>query len=330
MAHGMKGPAFLFFAFTLAGTSVIAGRFVSGKLGVFTITAASLFFALAFLLPAYFQKIKQTVISLPRKGYLYLAVQALCGIFLFRMFLLSGLKITSSGEAGILTSATPAITAVLATVFLKERAGFKKIAGISMTMLGVLLIQGLLKTHSALSMSHFAGNTLVICAAACEALFNTFSRAFAIKGTASSMPKVEPPVQTAIVSFMALIFCLIPAIWEQPIQRLSTIGLTQWLALVWYGLFVTALAFICWYEGIRRCGALTAAAYSGMMPFTSALLSFVILHERLDNMQLAGGLLIAGGMILLGSSAIREKAAQSAAWKRIPPPEERIRPQGIE
>jgi drug/metabolite transporter (DMT)-like permease len=309
----MKGPAFLFSAFTLAGTSVIAGRFVSGKLGIFTITAASLFFALVFLLPAYFKKIKQTVISLPLKGYMYLALQALCGIFLFRMFLLSGLKITSSGEAGILTSVTPAITAVLAMVFLKERAGIKKIAGISMTMLGVLLIQGLLKPHSALSMSHFIGNMLVICAAACEALFNTFSRAFAIKGAKSSMPKVEPPVQTAIISFMALVFCLIPAMSEQPVLRLSAIGLTEWLALLWYGFFVTALAFICWYEGIRLCGALTAAAYSGMMPFTSALLSVVILHESLDMMQLAGGLLIAGGMIVLGSSGIREKSAQSAA-----------------
>ena len=144
MAHGMKGPAFLFSAFTLAGTSVIAGRYVTGKLGVFTIAAASLFFALLFLLPVYFQKIRQAIRSMPPKGYLFLAIQALCGIFLFRMFLLSGLNLTSSGEAGILTSATPAITAVLAMVFLKERAGFRKTAGIGLTIAGVLMIQGLL------------------------------------------------------------------------------------------------------------------------------------------------------------------------------------------
>lgn len=313
MAHGMKGPAFLFSAFTLAGTSVIAGRFVTGKLGVFTITAASLIFALLFLLPVYFQKIKHAVLSLTPKGYFFLAIQALCGIFLFRMFLLFGLNLTSSGEAGILTSATPAITAVLAMVFLKERAGIKKIAGIVLTISGVLLIQGLLAPRSAFSMSHFGGNMLVICAAACEALFNTFSRAFALKGAKSRLIKVEPPVQTAIVSFMALVFCLIPAMTEQPVQRLIAIGLTEWLALIWYGLFVTALAFICWYEGIRRCGALTAAAYSGMMPFTSALLSVVLLHEKLDLMMLAGGLMILGGMILLGLSTEKGNAVQNAA-----------------
>ncbi|WP_242975783.1 EamA family transporter [Desulfosporosinus sp. FKB] len=44
----------------------------------------------------------------------------LCGIFLFRMFLLRGLDYTSAGEAGILAGATPAITALLAMMALKE------------------------------------------------------------------------------------------------------------------------------------------------------------------------------------------------------------------
>ncbi len=302
----MKGPIYLFFAFTLAGTSVVAARFVSGTLGVFTITAISLAFALLFLLPAYFKKIVRTVLRLSLKETLLLAVQAFCGIFLFRMFLLGGLNYTSSGEAGILTSATPAITAMLAIIFLKERAGWVKLAGIFMTMAGVLLIQGLLAPESTFSMSHFLGNMLVICAAFSEALFNIFSRAFATKGTSPNHGTVEPPVQTAIVSFMALIFCLIPAMLEHPVHRLCAIGLTGWLALAWYGLFVTALAFICWYEGILRCGALTAAAFSGMMPFTAALLSVLILGERLGIRQIAGGLLIAGGMIVLGGSAVRK------------------------
>ena len=302
----------MFFAFTLAGTSVIAGRFVSGKLGVFTIAAVSLAFALLFLLPVYFKKIVRTVASLPLKGYLSLAVQALCGIFLFRMFLLNGLTHTSSGEAGILTSATPAITAVLAMALLKERAGWKKLTGILLTMAGVLLIQGLLAPENTFDTSHFLGNILVICAASCEALFNIFSRAFVLKGESRNRPAVEPPVQTAIVSFLALILCLIPAMLEDPMRRLYAISLAEWLALSWYGLFVTALAFICWYEGISRCGALTAAAFSGMMPFTSALLSVLILGEGLGWRQLTGGLMIAGGMIVLGASAVREKEKRLA------------------
>ncbi|EFU41064.1 hypothetical protein PVOR_15584 [Paenibacillus vortex V453] len=43
----------------------------------------------------------------------------------------------------------------------------------------------------------------------------------------------------------------------------------EWLALVWYVPIVTALAFIWWYAGIKRCQVATAAAFSGMMPFTA-------------------------------------------------------------
>ena len=312
MARDRKGPMYLIFAFTLAGTSVVAGRLVSGKLGVFTITGASLFFALIFLVPACFHKIVRVIKRLSLRGYLLLALQALCGIFLFRMFLLSGLKMTSSAEAGILTSATPAITAVLAMAFLREKANGRKLAGIGMTMAGVLLIQGLLAPDSAFAPNHFLGNMLVICAAACEAVFNVFSRAFVTKGASGVPQPVEPPVQTAIVSAMALVLCLFPALLEQPARRLAAIGFTQWLALLWYGLFVTALAFICWYEGISRCGALTAAAYSGMMPFTSALLSVLFLGERLVLAQLAGGLLITGGMILIGRAAHKDVPNRAA------------------
>ncbi len=313
MEHGIKGPAYLFFAFTLAGTSVVAARYVTGKLGIFTITSISLVFTLLFLVLRYRRRIFPIVFRLSVREYMYLALQAICGIFLFRMFLLAGLRGTSSGEAGILTSVTPSITAVLAILFLKERAGAGKLAGIALTIAGVLLIQGILLPGGAFSAGHIGGNMLVICAASSEALFNILSRSFAVKGRESPRPVLEPPVQTAIVSFMAFMLCLVPALWENPLARLCAVGPAGWLALAWYGVFVTALAFICWYEGILRCGALTAAAFSGMMPFTSALLSYLILGEGLGIVQLSGGILIAGGMVLLGVSAARENAVRRDA-----------------
>jgi len=73
------------------------------------------------------------------------------------------------------------------------------------------------------------------------------------------------------------------------------------MALLWYGLFVTALGFIFWYAGIKRCGAFTAAAFSGMMPFTSMLLSIILLSEHPGWQQWSGGILIIAGTTLIGS-----------------------------
>lgn len=231
-----KGPVYLFCAFTLAGSSVISARFVSGKLGTFTITAASLFFALLFLLPACWKKLKITIRALSVKDILFLSIQALCGMFLFRMFLLRGLLYTSAGEAGILTGATPAITALLATVLLKEPANGKKLFGIFSTVIGISMIQGLLTPANAFAMEHFWGNILVICAAACESLFNIFSRISAVNTEFCRREPIGPLVQTTIVSIIALLLCLIPALFEHPVPLLGGIGFKEWLALLWYGL----------------------------------------------------------------------------------------------
>jgi drug/metabolite transporter (DMT)-like permease len=304
------GQIYLFFAFFLAGTSVISARLVSGKLGVFTITSASLLLALLFLLPVSWKKLINNLLLLSVKETLFLMVQAVCGIFLFRMFLLYGMLMTSSMEAGILTGATPALTALWAAVLLKEPVNRKKLAGIIGTVSGILMIQGLLQTESGFSLKHLEGNLLVLGAAGCESAFNIVSRIFAVKIQSDKKEALHPLVQTTLVSAMAFVLCLIPAFWETPVQTLSQIGLKEWLALFWYGLFVTALAFLFWYAGIKRCGAFTAAAFSGMMPFTSMVLSVLVLGESAGWQQWLGGALVISGMILIGMGNIPARVDQ--------------------
>lgn len=296
----LEGPFYLFCAFTLAGTSVLSAQYVSVKLGTFTITAVSLFFALLLLLPICRGKLVEAIRIMSVRDFFYLAVQSLFGMFLFRMFLIIGLTHTSAGEAGILTGATPAITAVLARAALKEPLGRDKFIGIVSTVGGVFLIQGLFLPENSFSMEHFAGNMLVLGAAACESLFNILSRYFVRRSAESEESTLHPAVQTTIVSAIALILCLVPAMFESPLPRLAAIGMKEWFALFWYGFFVTALAFIFWYAGIKRCGAITAAAFSGMMPFTSLLLSVLLLGENAGLRQWTGGALVVAGIVFIG------------------------------
>ena len=308
--EGFKGSIYLFCAFTLAGTSVISARLVSGQLGTFTIAAASLFFAVLFLLPLCKNKLWKTIHQMEAKDWFLLLLQALCGIFLFRMFLLHGLLHTSAGEAGILTGATPAVTALLAGAALKEPVNKKSLAGIACTVSGVLLIQGILFPGSSFTLEHFLGNMLVLCAAVSESVFNVISRVSSLRTASLNKQPINPLVQTTLVSGAALFFCLIPALFEAPLSSLASLGLKEWLALVWYGLFVTALAFIFWYAGIKRCSAYMAAAFSGMMPFTSLLLSVLILGENAGWQQWSGGLLVMSGMLLIGSAGPGGPAAE--------------------
>ncbi|QOX62092.1 DMT family transporter [Anoxybacterium hadale] len=299
----LTGPICLFLAFTLAGTGVLSARYLSGKLGIFTITTVSLFFALLFLLPFCLKALPGSLSGLSKREKVQLFAQSFFGMFLFRLFLLLGLLHTSAGEAGLLTGATPAITAILAAVFLKERINRQKATGILSTVAGILLIQGL-TAGADFNKAHFLGNILVLCAACCESIFNILSRSFVKKTVTADGTRLTPLVQTAVVSTITMALCLIPSALENPVARLSILTHSDWFALMWYGVFVTVLAFICWYAGIRRCSAITAAAFSGMMPFTSLLLSVLLLGEQAGFRQWSGGFLVIIGIVII---ALKER-----------------------
>ena len=299
MLDKFKGYLFLTCGFILAGTSVISARLLSGSLGIFTTTAVSLFFAVLVLLPLCLRKISSTVHAMSPRDWIYTALQALFGIFLFRLLLLQGLLRTSTAEASVLTGASPAITAILAWLCLKEPVRAKNIAGIISTVAGIALIQGLL-THS-FTPAHLLGNLLVLGAAACESTFNILSRRSVVKK--SVQRSFDPIVQTTLVVTFALLFCLLPALFEQPARALSALSLTGWLALIWYGWLGTALAFIFWYAGIKRCPAQIAAAFSGLMPLTSMVLAAAALGEPAGWHQWAGAALVILGIVLIGIQA---------------------------
>lgn len=299
MRH-VQGKLYLLGAFSLAGTSVITGYILTMKLSSFLITTISLGIVLVCLLPFYGAKTVQTIRLLTKLDWIMILFQAVFGIFLFRTFLLFGVRLTSTVEAGILTGTTPAITSLLAFFFLKERFSGTTVLGISCTVMGIILLQGINILSAHFSAQHILGNVLIICAAASESTFNIISRKHKAKALDGSAVQLHPMVQTLLVSAIAFVLSVIPALCEHPLASMSVLGWKEWFALVWYGVVVTALAFVFFYEGVKRCDAYTTAAFSGMIPLTSMLLSLLLLKEKTECAQWIGGLLIILSMALIG------------------------------
>lgn len=304
----IQGKLYLTGAFSLAGTSVVTGYLLSTKLAGFTITTISMAIVLLGLFPFYWRKTLRTIRALTRRDWRMIFFQAVFGIFLFRMFLLLGVQQTSTAEAGILTGTTPAITAAMAYWLLKERLSLVTVAGIGSAAAGIILLQGNGLLSLQFSGRHLLGNALILCAAASESTFNIIARKQKTGNANHSPTPVHPMVQTLLVSAVALSLSIVPALLEHPFGVLPSLGLWDWLALVWYGLVVTALAFSFFYSGAKRCDAYTIAAFSGMMPLISLLLSVILLREKIGVLQWTGG-----AMILLGMTLITRKNRRTNA-----------------
>ena len=301
----LKGRLFLLGAFSLAGTSVVTGHILKLSLGSFTITALSLAIVLICVTPFYASKTMAIARSLSKYDWLMLVLQAVFGIFLFRAFLLYGVGLTSTVEAGILTGTTPAITAVFAYFFLREKLSVFTAIGILCTVLGIILLQGNNILATQFSSQHLFGNALILCAAASESTFNIISRSQKIKASSADAVQIQPMVQVLLVSAFAFVLSVIPAFFEQTSPVFPELGCQVCLALLWYGLMVTAVAFVFFYSGVKRCDAYTTAAFSGMMPLTSMLLSLFLLKEPVGAIEWVGGFLIVLSMVLIGQKSIK-------------------------
>lgn len=289
-------------AFVLAGSSVVAARFVADCLPPFTTTFFSLVFAVATVLPFHSGKIVGAVGRIRGRRRLLLFLQAFLGIALFRIFLTFGLRHISAAEAGIVTGTAPAITALFAAAALRDPLTGRKVAGIFLTMLGMMVLQGFPFNIAAMSRGNATGYVLVLAATACEALFAVLSRRMHLEDPANR-EQLHPVAHAGIVSAIALVLCFFPMLTESPLEAIQTLPPDGWLALAWYGSVVTILAFTLMFSGAKICDGYTISAFTGIIPLSALFLSITLLGNEVSPQQWAGCVLIVLSMLLQTTKA---------------------------
>lgn len=297
------GRLYLSIAFILAGSSVIAAGFISAYLPAFTTTFLSLVFASLTAVLFCGKNMYAIAKCLSGKTWSVILLQAMFGSFLFRVFLTTGLQYIGAAEAGIITGATPAITALLTWMMLHEYLSLRTVIGILITFAGVLLVQGF-PFETTLENFQPIGAICVLCAAACESLFTTFSRK--IHMGVNGDETLPPLVHAGFVSICAMVLCLIPALLEQPWEAIAALPVSGWIAFLWYGSIVTIVAFAFMFAGAKRCSGYTIAAFAGIIPISSTLFSVTVLKESISMYQAAGCVLVVFATLII---SYQKKAA---------------------
>ena len=81
--------------------------------------------------------------------------------------------------------------------------------------------------------------------------------------------------------------------WDEP-------GRLAWGALLYSALFSLTLGNLFWFTAIERVGPGRASLFANLQPFLGALLAVIVLSESLSPLQIAGGGVIAAGIMLGG------------------------------
>ena len=276
-------------AMIIVGSSVVAGKILVDELPVFLASAARFVLALAMLLPLL--KVREG--GLPRisgRSWAMLALQSLCGSFLFTVFLLYGLTLTTPASAGIITATTPACMGLMAWVFLGERPTRRILTGIGLSVAGIMAINlvSVSPQSAVLPADALLGNLLVLGAVLFESAFLLLRK---------TVPEpLTPLAVSTLISLFGLAWFLPFGVYEALSLDPASVTLTGWLTLGYYGVFVTVLAYLFWFAGITRVPASTAGVFTAIMPVSALLLSALVLDEPVGPAHLAGCGLVLGGI----------------------------------
>jgi drug/metabolite transporter (DMT)-like permease len=278
-----------FFALGLVwGSSFFWIKIGLREAGPITVVFFRVFFA-AIGLTIYFLLTRR---RLPLKSWWIFLVIGLFNVTLPFMLVTWSEKYISSGLASVLNSTQPLMTALIASMFIKnERLTGPRIAGLVIGLAGVLILM------SNRINGEVANQTLGIIAMLVAVLCYGSSAVFARINNSNVRPEDQALGQMAF----GLMF-IVPAMlaFESPLV-LPVLPFT-YIAFAWLGLLGSFFAGITWYGLINEIGPSRASMTMYMLPLVGVILGAVVLREKVDWRLIVGGLFILSAVILVNTN----------------------------
>jgi drug/metabolite transporter (DMT)-like permease len=193
-----------------------------------------------------------------------------------------------SGLASILNATTPLFTVVVMAAAGDEKLSARRIAGIVTGLIGVIILRG-----QNLDFGKGQGVGILLCLAG--AFSYGLAALFARRQLSDS-----PPLATATFQLLAssLMMTIVVAIVERPWQ-LPMPGATTWLAMLGLAALSTALAYIVFFQILRRSGSTNVMLVTLLIPVTAILLGYLVLGEDISQREIIGALVIGSALLLI-------------------------------
>jgi drug/metabolite transporter (DMT)-like permease len=199
-----------------------------------------------------------------------------------------------SGLASILNATTPLFTVMVMAAAGEEKLILRRVAGVIVGLIGVMILRG-----GALGFGSGQGPGILLCLAA--ALSYGISALVARRSLADS-----PPLATATFQLMgsSLMMAFVAAVFERPWQ-LPLPGVVTWLAVLGLAALSTALAYIVFFQVLRRSGATNVMLVTLLVPVTAILLGALVLGEHIAPREIAGALVIGSALLLIDGRVLK-------------------------
>jgi drug/metabolite transporter (DMT)-like permease len=228
----------------------------------------------------------------PRESVGALVVMGFFGVFVHQLLQANALRMTSAVSTGWLIGLTPIWSAVLAAVFLHERFGAMKVAGLVLGFAGTLLVVTRGELGVLASFGHAqVGDLLIVASTVNWAVYTvvghaTIRRLGALRATAGMM--------------LAGTLLLLPIfLWQRAWHDWSLLSAKGWAAVLFLGIGCSGAGYLLWYSALAKIGPTRVAAFLYIEPLVTLAAAMALIGERAGVATIVGGATVLAGVALV-------------------------------
>jgi drug/metabolite transporter (DMT)-like permease len=227
-------------------------------------------------------------VGLPRRDWLVIALLGFLGFGLYQMLWPTALTLIPAGDAAILGSITPLLTAFFAVMVGSDTLTPSKLAGGAIAIVGVVVVIG---AGAGLSLgSSIVGDLLILAASTSWAVYAALGAPFLRR---------HSPLRTTAWAMTFGALALVPVgLYQAQDLDTAVVGPGIVAALAYSGLLSAGIANVVVLNGVRLLGPTRITSFQYIIPFAAVVLAFVFLDEPIRPGQLLGGVVIVAGIVI--------------------------------
>lgn len=266
----------------------ILGRFIHEEIAPVQLAMYRWLGVLIVLLP-YLVRERKAVFGALKGHFWMLLLLSFLGVTSFNTVLYVGLQDTTATNALLINSATPITIVLLSVVILKSKVRALQVAGILLSMAGVVHLALHGEWERLVTLSFGKGDVWVIVASCMWALYSVLVR-FRPAG-------FEGYFATTVLLGSAMLYGVF---WQMGYGLLDVLDFSLNAKLVIaYTIFLPSLlSYHFWHYGIAHIGPEKSGQFVHLMPVFGSILAFFFLGERFYMYHLGGAVLIGAGIYL--------------------------------
>ena len=237
------------------------------------------------------------------KGILHLGFLGFFNVCLSMLILQLSVYYGKASVSAIILSINPLFVAIFAGLILKEKLDKTDIIALIVGILGILvLVLGEVEMDDSKYRNLPLGVLLAIVAALNFGLYTVLTK---------SAVQRYGNIRTNAISFLLGSASLFAYNFISGKDSLISFSLSNFAVTAYMGLFITGIAYLLYFEGMKNIGASKASMYFFLKPMFATFLAWLLLGESLQGIQVVAVMLIVLAMLIPRFSTFRLKSKKS-------------------